>query len=317
MRETILHIFDQPVPPPPDAGGANRLIHWLANAQANLGHKMFVAAPAGNDTKAYAFQKIPVNFSINHIKEIVLQGVTAIEYHGGGQKGVAEKFDEFHIPILRIQHGVAKHVLVGKNMVYVSKNHAQFHAGNIFAYNGIPLDEYTYQEKKLDYYLFLAKVKRLKKGVSEAITIAKESGIKLIIAGGRRIGSPHTWFGWHPRIKPVGFVNGDYKKQLLSGARALIVPIHWEEPFGLSMIEAMASGTPVIAYNRGAVPEVVEHGVTGFVCNTREEMIEAIIHVGDIDPMQCRMRTENMFSDMIMAKKHLELIHQVRAGNSW
>jgi hypothetical protein len=57
--------------------------------------------------------------------------------------------------------------------------------------------------------------------------------------------------------------------------------------------------------------------VTGFVCNTREEMIEAIRHIGDIDPMQCRVRTETLFSDMIMAKKHLELIHQVRAGNSW
>jgi len=317
MRETILHIVSKPVPPPRNAGGANRVIDWLARAQSRAGHQVYVASPGGRDADAYVKITIPERYSWSDIEAVLPSGLTAIEHHGGGDESVQTFLDSIDLPILRLVHGLGQGSSPRKQTVYVSRRHAAMHGGDVYVYNGIPVDEYIFESEKSDFFLFLAKVKRSKKGVADAIDIAKRARIRLLIAGGRRLKSPHTWFKWHPRIYPVGIVGGDYKRRLLSQARALVVPIKWEEPFGLTMIEAMASGTPVIAYRRGAVPEIVVHGATGFICDTQEQMIESLSKSATLDPARCRQRAVELFTDDLMAQGHVSLIREIRSGKSW
>jgi glycosyltransferase involved in cell wall biosynthesis len=106
-------------------------------------------------------------------------------------------------------------------------------------------------------------------------------------------------------IKLVGELNDDAKGDLLRGASALLFPIDWPEPFGLVMIEAMACGTPVIAYRRGSVPEVVDEGVTGFVVDNKDEAIAAVQRIGDLDRRTVRATFETRFGARRMAKDYL------------
>jgi glycosyltransferase involved in cell wall biosynthesis len=102
-------------------------------------------------------------------------------------------------------------------------------------------------------------------------------------------------------IEFVGEVDEAGKDDLLGGAWACLFPIDWPEPFGLTMAEAMATGTPVVAYRAGSVPEVVADGTTGFVCETISGMIEAVGRVGDLDRRACRERVERLYSPVAMA----------------
>ncbi|MFA0336853.1 glycosyltransferase, partial [Vibrio sp. 10N.222.54.B2] len=200
--------------------------------------------------------------------------------------------------------------------VFVSKSHAsqsKYNKNKInfnYIYNGIPESEFEYNEQKKGYFLFLAKVKRSKKGIQTAIKVAKKTKSNLIVAGGHRLGSPETWFKWHPLITPVGFVNGDFKKDLLRNAKALLVPISWEEPFGLTIIEAMLSGTPVIAYNRGAMSELIVHGETGFLCENEDEFIKAMSLTHQLNKKKMRERAIKYFSSSAMAIGHLKMLDQ-------
>jgi len=196
----------------------------------------------------------------------------------------------------------------GKDCVYLSKSHAVKFGGSTYAYNGIPIDEYIFSDKKEDFLLFLAKVKRSKKGIDSAIKVAKLTKNTLIVAGGKRLNNPETWFNWHPLIKPIGFVNGNEKFKLLSKAKALLVPIKWDEPFGLTIIEAMLSGTPVIAFNRGAMKELIVHGETGFLCENEEDMVKAIKKVDQISAHRCREHAVNHFSVHTMYLRHNQLL---------
>jgi glycosyltransferase involved in cell wall biosynthesis len=115
-------------------------------------------------------------------------------------------------------------------------------------------------------------------------------------------------------VELIGEINDSQKPDFLSGARALLMPIDWPEPFGLVMIEAMACGTPVIAYNRGSVPEVVEHGVTGFVVEDEDEAIAAVARIGELDRGKIRARFESRFTARRMAMDYVDLYEQLGAG---
>lgn len=171
-------------------------------------------------------------------------------------------------------------------------------------YNGVRMTDYTYQpDVEADAPLvFLGRIERIK-GTHTAIAVAKESGRRLVIAG--NIADEHRpYFDEEvaphlddDQIRYVGPVNDVQKNELLGSAAAFLMPIEWEEPFGIVMAEALACGTPVIGTRRGSVPEVVEHGVTGFVCDTAKELIEAVGQVADLDRHASRDRCERMFSD--------------------
>lgn len=110
----------------------------------------------------------------------------------------------------------------------------------------------------------------------------------------------------HPRITYSGNLSGAKKRKFISQAKALLFPIQWEEPFGMAVIEALASGTPVVAMNRGAMPEIIEHGVNGFLANSPEEFEEYALRVNEIDPEDCRRSVEARFSASLMADAYIE-----------
>lgn len=172
-------------------------------------------------------------------------------------------------------------------------------------YNGINPNQYSFSDKEGKYFCFLGRIDR-DKGVKEAVTIAQKTNIKLLIAA--RIEEKYQkYFDWE--IKPqlnkkiifIGEVGGRSKQDFLAKASGLLFPIDWEEPFGLVMIEAMACGTPVIAFDRGSVPEVIKDGKTGFICpqGDLDCMIKAIKKI-------TRMPTENYKKMRDICREHVE-----------
>lgn len=107
-------------------------------------------------------------------------------------------------------------------------------------------------------------------------------------------------------VEFVGEINEQQKPEFLSGAKALLFPIDWSEPFGLVMIEAMACGTPVIAFNRGSVPEVIDHGVTGFICEDVQGAVGALQRLGELSRTEIRAQFERRFSAKTMALNYVE-----------
>lgn len=113
-----------------------------------------------------------------------------------------------------------------------------------------------------------------------------------------------------PLVTFSGSVGGRKKMKFISEARALLFPIQWEEPFGMAVIEALACGTPVVAMNRGAMPEIIEHGVNGFLANDEKEFAEYMERVDEIDPAACRATVEKKFSERRMAKRYIQRYRQ-------
>ena len=165
-------------------------------------------------------------------------------------------------------------------------------------YNCVDVDKFTFNESPQDYLLMMGSIGR-HKNQKEAIEVAKELGIKLVLAGKIR---DQDYFeelkkdidGEHIRwIGEIGFAE---KVKLYQNAKTFLFPINWEEPFGLVMIEAMACGTPVVAFNRGAVPEVVRNGLTGYVVDNHSQMVEAVKKIDVIDRAACRKHVEKNFT---------------------
>ena len=162
------------------------------------------------------------------------------------------------------------------------------------------------------YLLFLGRMAP-EKGAHRAIRIANATGKRLIIAAKMREESEHNYFKTHiqehlnERIEYVGEVAGQQKLDLMGGAEALVNPIRWPEPFGLVMIEAMACGTPVMAFRSGAAPEIVTDGVNGFLGNHEDELIEGVKRVSEIDRAQTRASVEARFTTDRMTSDHIDL----------
>ena len=162
-------------------------------------------------------------------------------------------------------------------------------------YNGIPVRDYPFSAEKDDFALFLGRMSP-EKAPHLAIDACREAGIDLVIAAKCNEPAERAYFEAEvkPRLGPgveyVGEVGGQSKMDLFSRARCFVFPIQWEEPFGIVMVEAMACGTPVVALNRGSVPEIVDDGITGFVCTSPHELPEAIKRSDVIAPEDCRRR---------------------------
>lgn len=181
-------------------------------------------------------------------------------------------------------------------------------------YNGIDINEFNLQVSKKDYLLFFGRIHN-DKGTWESIQIAKKAGLKLIISG---IIQDQKYFD--EKVKP--FINNDNiifsgpsgpkkRDKLLGGAIALLHPINFDEPFGLSVAEAMLCGTPVIAFNRGSMPELIDHERTGFLTGSIEEASECIKSVGIIDPVYCRQWAENRFSKTRMINDYIKVYNRL------
>ncbi|WP_419701087.1 glycosyltransferase family 4 protein [Mucilaginibacter sp. NFX135] len=191
------------------------------------------------------------------------------------------------------------------------------HIGNVTTiYNSVDMDDYHFNaEVDADAPLvFLGRIQQ-EKGTAIAIEIALKTNKKLIIAGNIPAEQVHQqYFNEQVRpfidqdqIKYIGPVNNIQKNELLGNAAALLMPVTWDEPFGIVMAEALACGTPVIGFNRGAVPEVVTNGSTGFVCSNANEMIEAVNSISTISRSNCRKVAEEKFSSNVMARQYEQL----------
>ena len=182
--------------------------------------------------------------------------------------------------------------------------------------NGLDLRRFPFCAVKEDYLLFLARLSP-QKGPDIAIRIAQAAGKRLIMAGKRSdkdaayLAEKVDPFIDGERIKYLGEVDFATKIDLLARATALLHPISYLEAFGMTIIEAMACGTPVIAFDRGAIPEVIVHGRTGFIVTGEAEMIETVGRVGVIKPADCRRHVEENFTVEKMAEGYEKLYHQI------
>lgn len=205
-------------------------------------------------------------------------------------------------------------------------------------HNAVNLDDFPYVTTKKNYFITLARfapykgqhiavrvATKLKKRLRMAGTVADiGSSRKLLFELANPVSSYRndTQFRYYsdkilpyvlrnPRITFSGSLSGRRKMKFISEAKALLFPIEWEEPFGMSVIEALACGTPVIAMNRGAMPEIIQHGVNGFLANSVEEFEECVRRIDEINPEDCRKSVEELFSAPAMAEHYIDRYAEV------
>ena len=330
--------------PPLYYGGTERVVSWLTEKLVLLGHDVTLFASGDSVTKAHlvpgcrkalrldADSKDPIAPHVAMVEQVFSQ---------------AEEFDLIHfhidylhfslsrqsqVPCITTQHGrLDIPDLVGlyqqfRDMPLVSISDSQREPlpwanwlGTV--HHGMP-EKLLRFRKGGDYLAFLGRVSP-EKGLGEAIQIAVESGKKLKIAA--KVDRADQDF-FEAEIKPlldnpllefVGEIGHTQKEDFLGNAAALLFPINWPEPFGLVMIEAMACGTPVVAFPCGSVPEIIQDGTNGFLIKTVEEAVRAVRNIDHIDRLECRRYFEDNFTDERMAAKYLDVYKRlIRRGSS-
>jgi glycosyltransferase involved in cell wall biosynthesis len=186
-------------------------------------------------------------------------------------------------------------------------------------YHGIDLAQFPYCDAEGQYLLFFGRI-HPEKGVSEAIEVAKRVGIRLLIAG---IIQDQDYFATRVEphidgttVKYLGSVGPAQRADLLGHALALLHLISFDEPFGLSVIESMACGTPVIAFNRGSMPEIILDGETGYLVKDIEGALDAVAAIGTIDRAICRADVEKRFTSTRMARDYVRVYQRILNGDT-
>lgn len=225
-------------------------------------------------------------------------------------------------PLITTIHGFSSERIIpvyqkyNQHSHYVSISNANRHPllnylGTV--YNGIDTTNFTFNPGGGDYLLFFGRI-HPDKGTAEAIQIAIKSKMKLFIAG---IIQEESYF--KEQIEPylnedivfLGSAGPAQRNELLGGAYALLHPINFDEPFGLSIAEAMLCGTPVIAFNRGSMPELIKDGETGFLVSNTEEAVTAVTRLKEISRETCSQWAKQQFSKEKMVEDYLSLYHQI------
>jgi glycosyltransferase involved in cell wall biosynthesis len=191
-------------------------------------------------------------------------------------------------------------------------------------HHGVNVDDFPCGTGRGDYLLFLGRMSP-DKGVHHAIAVARKAHKPLLIAAKMWEPEERRYFAEHiePQLDDdvvyLGSVGGSRKLDLLGQAIALVNPICWPEPFGLVMIEALACGTPVLAFNEGSVPEIVEHGRTGFICADEDDMVRCVGRLAEIDRLGCRTNVARRFSTKTFIARHLDLYRSLSPNhqNTW
>jgi len=186
-------------------------------------------------------------------------------------------------------------------------------------HHGIDLAQFPFSEADGNYLLFFGRI-HPDKGVFEAIQVAQRVGIKLVIAG---IIQDQDYFATkvEPHIDGVtveylGSIGPDKRADVLGGALALLHLISFDEPFGLSLIESMACGTPVIAFDRGSMPELIRPGITGYIVESIESAIDAVAAIKEIDRSECRTDVEQRFTSTRMARDYVRIYEEILTGEA-
>ncbi|MFA7209061.1 MAG: glycosyltransferase family 4 protein [Parcubacteria group bacterium] len=206
-------------------------------------------------------------------------------------------------------------------MIFVSENQripVSFFPNTKVIYNALPIEKFPVESKKENYLLFLGRITPVK-GILEAIEVAHKTNIPLVIVA--KVDPVDKEFYEKEVmdkidgefIRYVGEADFAGKAEYFKKAKCLLFPILWEEPFGLVMAEALACGTPVVAFRRGSVPEIIQDGVNGFIVDTVEEMAEAVGKTGTISAEKCRASVEKRFSVSRMVDEY-EAVFEKIAG---
>jgi glycosyltransferase involved in cell wall biosynthesis len=335
--------------PPTRYGGTERVVATLTDTLVNRGHDVTLFAPGDSRTSARLVPTVPQALwhaeppldDMNPFWSITLD--TVFER--------IDEFDVVHshldywafplarrtrVPVVTTLHGrldlpelqpLYQH-FNDAPLISISDSQREPVAWANFVktiYHGINLDELTLRREPGDYLAFLGRVAP-EKGLDTAIRVANQAGRPLRIAARKplrnatdpnvRADRQHYQHDILPLLNRkaarfVGEVDGADKDRFLRHAAALLFPVRWPEPFGLVMVEALACGTPVIAFRRGSVPEVIDDGVTGFICDDEASMVEAIGRLDEIDRARCREVAQARFAPERMAEDYIEVYEQL------
>ena len=317
--------------PPRKYGGTERVVAALTNELVRRGHDVTLFATGDSDTLATLVPLVPSGLRLLpglemprdiHPPQMIQLGQV---FERAAEFDVIHSHVDFftfpftrfvHTPVLTTMHGrldLPTLPLIFDAYPDAAVNSISRHqqrplpqarwVGNV--YNGIDLGHLPVGNGSGGYFAFLGRISP-HKGISQAIEIAKRTGIPLKIAA--KVDDDHPEYFDLVRdeidgrtIEWIGEIGDDEKGEFLGNARALLFPIQWPEPFGLTMIEAMACGTPVLATPCGSVPEIVIDGVTGFVRPTVDALVETVADLDGIDRLVCREQVERHFSARSMA----------------
>ena len=276
-------------------GGTQRVVVWLARGLAELGHRVTLLAPAGSSVpEADLVPLDPAEILQAGFDLTPLIPASAEILHAHGPLRVPSRRPH----VFTLHGNLRPDKSPPPNTIFVSADHARRHGGTAFVYNGVDPSEFVFRSEKADYDLFLGRL-HTAKGYRWAVQGAKRSGRPIVVAG-----------GWRPslsrRVRFVGRVDGHQKAALLAGARCLWMPALWDEPFGLTLVEAMMSGTPALGTRRGALPEVVS-GEVGALGDTLDELVALRSSIGQCDPHACRGRAERWFTHTVMAQEYVRM----------
>ncbi len=281
-------------------GGTERVIWWLAKGLTGLGIDVQLICQQGSHCP-FA-EVIPFDFSLN--PETKIKCVDLFHYFS------TPDFVPQRPYVVTIEGNGKLSEIFLPNTVFVSRDHAQRHGAICFVYNGLDPDDYLYCESKEPYLIFLGKASWRVKNIAGAIRIARKSGRPLKVLGGSRL-LFKNWRG----ISWQGWVGGETKKRLICSSSALLFPILWDEPFGIAIVEALVSGTPVLASNRGSIPELIGEGV-GFICSSESDFLKGIERLDCLNPQHCRDWAVDRFHYLKMARSYLALYDLVLKGGS-
>jgi glycosyltransferase involved in cell wall biosynthesis len=332
--------------PPKLYGGTERIVSYLTEELVWLGHEVTLFASGDSETRAKLVAACPQALwrdgdckeTLPHhvrLMELVFQDVSrfdVIHFH----------CDYLHFPLLRRHPCPSVTTLHGRlhapDLQSLFEEYAEVPLVSIsndqrrpipwanwqaIVYHGLPRGLHPFRKRPGDYLVFLGRISPEKR-LDRAIAIACQAGKRLKVAAKiypedrdyfKQTIEPllHKSRSW---VEFIGEVGGQEKDDLLGNALALLFPIDWPEPFGLVMIEALACGTPVIAWRNGSVPEVIEDGATGFVVDSVEEAAQAVGRVASLSRHTCRRVFEERFDAARMAQDHVEVYRRlVYAGS--
>ncbi|HLX27356.1 MAG TPA: glycosyltransferase family 4 protein [Casimicrobiaceae bacterium] len=330
--------------PPKYYGGTERIVSYLTEALVALGHDVTLFASGDSETSATLVPVCPQALRLDP------NCIDQLAHHIILLEQVMQQSDEFdvihfhidymHFPLSRRQsyrhvttlHGrldipdLAPLYRAFREMPVVSISDSQreplpWANWQATVYHGLPVDLYRFRPESGDYLACLGRISP-EKGVDRAIEIARQVGIPLRIAA-KVDKADRDYFEsvvepmlHDPLVEFLGEIGDDRKGDFLGNARALLFPIDWPEPFGLVMIEAMACGTPVIAYSSGSVPEVMEEGRTGFIVREVDDAVEAVRRVPQLSRARCREIFEQRFTADRMARDYVEVYEQLIARSA-
>jgi glycosyltransferase involved in cell wall biosynthesis len=325
--------------PPRAYGGTERVVSYLTETLVEMGHEVTLFASGDSITSAHLVSVVPRSLRLDASKPDPLVWHTIMM---DMVVKAAQSFDVIHFhtdvlqlalvghcrtPCLSTAHGrldlpdlkplfrcFSRHPMV--SISASQRTPLPWLNWRATVHHGLPVGLYSLHSQPQDYFAFVGRISPEKRA-DRAIEIARACGTPLRIAA-KVDPADEVYFEStieplldDPLVTYVGEIGDDAKNDLIGNARALLMPIDWPEPFGLVMIEAMACGTPVIAYAHGSVAEIVDHGVTGFIVENQEQAIAAARDIGRIDRRRCRQVFEQRFAARVMAKRYLEVYREL------